>query len=144
MLKQVASFKQINDWVIIDSPPNASDMAAAVVTNCDVALIPCQPSPYDIWASSSIVELIKSVSSLGKRPKAAFVISRQIPNTKLTNEVRQAIEEFKLFTLTACMVQRVIYPQSAAKGKSVFELDENGPAAREMTAIAEEVQSYGR
>lgn len=104
-------------------------MASAVVTNCDLALIPCQPTSYDIWASSSIVELIKSVSSLKKRLKSAFLISRQIPNARLSNEIRQALEEFELGILTACMVQRVIYPQSAAKGKSVFELDENGPAA---------------
>ncbi|WP_257390517.1 hypothetical protein [Snodgrassella alvi] len=41
------------DFVVIDGAPQAADLA-------DFILIPVQPSSYDIWATSDLVELVKT------------------------------------------------------------------------------------
>ena len=43
--------------VIIDSPPRVSDLARSCIAASDVVVIPCTPSPYDIWASEETVKL---------------------------------------------------------------------------------------
>lgn len=48
--------------------------------------MPVQPSPYDIWAASEVVNLIKEVLEPLegiKNIKCAFVINRKIVNTDI-------------------------------------------------------------
>ena len=71
-------------------------------------------------------------------PKAAFVISRAIKNTKLSGEVAEALEGYGLPVLVNGTTQRVIYPTSASEGKTVFSEGDN-PASDEIRAVAEEL-----
>ena len=64
------------DWVIIDGPAGISRITADAVRAADVVLIPAKPSPFDVWAASTIVDAVKArrATSHGL-PKAAFVIT---------------------------------------------------------------------
>ncbi|WP_257384804.1 AAA family ATPase [Snodgrassella alvi] len=48
------------DFVVIDGAPQAADLAVSAIKTADIILIPVQPSPYDIWATSDLVELVKT------------------------------------------------------------------------------------
>ena len=48
------------DFVVIDGAPQIAKLSAAAVKAADLILIPVQPSPYDIWAASDLVELIQA------------------------------------------------------------------------------------
>lgn len=70
-------------WVVIDGAPQIEDLAVAALKVADRVIIPVQPSPYDIWATESLVQLIKTRQEMTEgHPLAAFVISRQIVGTK--------------------------------------------------------------
>ena len=47
------------DIIVIDGAPQAADLAISAIKASDLVLIPVQPSPYDIWAASDLVELVK-------------------------------------------------------------------------------------
>ncbi|QDE42284.1 hypothetical protein E6P06_02930 (plasmid) [Citrobacter sp. CF971] len=47
------------DFVVIDGAPQAHDLAVSAMKAADCVLIPVQPSPYDIWATSDLVDLVK-------------------------------------------------------------------------------------
>ena len=47
------------DFVVIDGAPQAADLAVSAIKAADFVLIPVQPSPYDIWATADLVELVK-------------------------------------------------------------------------------------
>ena len=127
------------DYVVIDGAPQIAKMAVAAVKAADVVLIPVQPSPYDIWAAADLVEVIKARQQITDgSPKAAFVISRAIKNTKLSGEVAEALEGYDLPILKSGTTQRVIYPTSASEGKTVFSSSDN-PACDEIRAVAEEL-----
>lgn len=127
------------DYVVIDGAPQIAKMAVAAVKAADLVLIPVQPSPYDIWAAADLVEVIKARQQITEgKPKAAFVISRAIKNTKLSSEVAEALEGYGLPILKNGTTQRVIYPTSASEGKTVFSAG-NNPACDEIRAIAEEL-----
>jgi chromosome partitioning protein len=79
-LKSIAQ----KDYVIIDGAPQAHDLAVSALKAAHFILIPVQPSPYDIWATSDLVDLVKQRMELTEgQLKAAFLISRAIRNTKL-------------------------------------------------------------
>jgi chromosome partitioning protein len=127
------------DYVVIDGAPQIAKMAVAAVKAADLVLIPVQPSPYDIWAAADLVEVIKARQQITDgSPRAAFVISRAIKNTKLSGEVAEALEGYGLPVLKNGTTQRVIYPTSASEGKTVFS-DGDNPASDEIRAVAEEL-----
>lgn len=127
------------DFVMIDGAPQIAKMAAAAVKIADIVIIPVQPSPYDIWAASDLVELIKARQEItDSSPLAAFLISRAITNTKLSGEVSEALEGYGFPVLKNSTTQRVIYPTTASAGETVFSQPGN-PAIEEIEAIAEEI-----
>ena len=131
------------DFVVIDGSPQATDLAVSAIKAADFVLIPVQPSPYDIWATSDLVDLVKQrIEMTDNRLKSAFVVSRAIKNTKIGGEVSEVLIEYGLPVLNARIVQRIAYPNSAAIGKTVFETEsKSSDAVTEMNALATEVKS---
>lgn len=132
------------DFVVIDGSPQATDLAISAIKTADFVLIPVQPSPYDIWATSDLVDLVKQrIEMTDNKLKSAFVVSRAIKNTKIGSEVSEVLIEYGLPVLNAKIVQRIAYPNSAAIGKTVFETEsKTSDAVAEMNALATEVKSY--
>ncbi|WP_075881863.1 ParA family partition ATPase [Vreelandella massiliensis] len=128
------------EFIVIDGAPQAADLAASAIKAADFVLIPVQPSPYDIWATSDLVELVKQrIEITDGKLQAAFVVSRAIKGTRIGSEVSNALYEYELPVLESRITQRVIYPTTAATGTSVFEEDPNGPAAAEINALMDEM-----
>lgn len=127
------------DYVVIDGAPQIAKLAAAAIKCADLVLIPVQPSPFDIWATADLVELIKTRQIITEgKPLAAFVISRAIKHTKLSQEVNEALEGYDLPILEQGTSQRVIYPTVASTGQTVFS-ELGNPAIAEIEALAQEV-----
>ncbi len=49
------------DHVIIDGSPRIAALARSALLAADRVMIPVQPSPYDLWASAEMVNLIREV-----------------------------------------------------------------------------------
>nr|WP_298058898.1 ParA family partition ATPase [uncultured Halomonas sp.] len=128
------------DYVVIDGAPQAADLAASAIKAADFILIPVQPSPYDIWATADLVDLVKQrIEITDGKLQAAFVVSRAIKGTRIGEEVTEALNGYELPVLESRITQRVIYPATAASGTTVFDKEPNGPASHEMEALMEEV-----
>lgn len=132
------------DRIIIDGAAKLEEMVAAAVKVSDAILIPVQPSPYDIWAASDLLALVKARQEVTDgSPQAAFLVSRVIKHTKLGDEIGQALAETGLPVFANRTVQRQIYPQTASEGLTVFDAG-NQDAIAEMLAIATEVDQFMR
>jgi chromosome partitioning protein len=128
------------DFVVIDGAPQLSKMSASAIKCSDIILIPVQPSPYDIWASLDLVELIKSRQGITNgSPSAAFIISRVIKNTKLSKEINETLTEYGIPVFDSFTSQLVAYPTSASDGKSVYENPVWVPAMTEIENIIDEI-----
>ncbi|WP_088137543.1 ParA family partition ATPase [Escherichia coli] len=130
------------DFVVIDGAPQAADLAVSAIKAADFVLIPVQPSPYDIWATADLVELVKQrIEVTDGRLQAAFVVSRAIKGTRIGGEVAEALAGYELPILESRITQRVSYPGTAAAGTTVLESEPEGDAAREVQALAAEIKS---
>lgn len=128
------------DYVVIDGAPQAADLAVSAIKGADLILIPVQPSPYDIWATADLVDLVKQrIEVTDGKLQAAFVVSRAIKGTRIGGEVTDALAGYELPVLGTRITQRVSYPSTAAGGTTVLEAEPNGDAAAEIRALANEV-----
>lgn len=127
------------DFIFIDGAPSIAKLLVAAVKIADFILIPVQPSPYDIWATSDLVELIKSRQEVtNNKPLASFVISRAIKNTKLSTEIKEALKEYDIPLLNSYTTQKIIYPTAANEGVTVFNMSLND-ATIEIDSIRDEI-----
>ena len=129
------------DFVVIDGAPQAADLAVSAIKAADFVLIPVQPSPYDIWATSDLVELVKQrIEVTDGRLRAAFVVSRAIKGTRIGVEITEALAGYGLPILESRITQRVSYPGTAAAGITVLEAEPTGDAATEVFNLAREIK----
>ena len=137
-LKRIAE----KDYVIIDGAPQAADLAISAIKASDIIIIPVQPSPYDIWATSDLVDLVKQrIEMTDGKLKAVFVVSRTIKGTKIGKEISVALSDYDLPVLKTSITQRVIYPTSASIGSSVLDEEPTGEASKEINNLTNEILS---
>ncbi|NWN89845.1 ParA family partition ATPase [Marinobacter adhaerens] len=129
------------DYVVVDGAPQAADLAVSAIKAANFILIPVQPSPYDIWATADLVDLVKQrIEVTDGQLQAAFVVSRAIKGTRIGGEVTEALAGYELPVMDTRVTQRVIYPGTAAGGTTVLDSDPDGDAAREIRALMAEIK----
>lgn len=112
---------------------------AKIVKISDMVLIPVTPSPYDVWAAKDVVDLIKQRQEItDNKLKAGMIISRQIVNTVIGKDVKDALKEYQVPIFHYGTASRVIYATSAGKGKTVLH-GEDLQAVNEINNIADEL-----
>ncbi len=82
-------------WIINYGAGRNELMTASAIRAADVEIIPVQQSPYDIWAASNHVSLVRSRQQITDGlPKTAFIISKAVKRTRLRGKVNEALTEF--------------------------------------------------
>ena len=129
------------DFVVIDGAPQAADLAVSAIKAAQFILIPVQPSPYDVWATADLVELVKQrIEVTDGATQAAFVVSRAIKGTRIGAEITEALAGYGLPVLESRITQRVSYPGTAAAGTTVLDAEPEGDGAREIRALMNEIK----
>ncbi len=104
--KELAPIAADYDHVVIDGPPRVYDVAKAILLAADVVVVPVQPSPTDVWATSETVGLITEARVFNERLKPVIMINRKIVNTVIARDVRSALQTLEIPILQAEVCQR--------------------------------------
>jgi len=142
---QAAELLQEYTYIVIDCPPSAhAPQTTAVLEISNMALIPVQPSPMDLWASVHIEEAITRARAANPALCALLVINQLETRTTLSRLVREALGEITLPVADATLRRRAIYRNSALEGRSVFDMGRRGSdAAAEINRLISEVTQHG-
>lgn len=132
------SKQTIYDFILIDTPGNLSDIVSAAISMSDLCLIPVQPSPYDVWSSQAIIELVRIRQGIDPHLKAAIIINRAIPNTIICKEVIAELQKCDIPVLQQYINQRVAYAQSAGIGQTVIN-EKNIEAFKEIVNLGKQI-----
>lgn len=116
-------------FAVIDTPPAITESIRAVVALADLVLIPTRPSPHDLRAVGSTVELATSAN----RP-FAFVVTQAKPNTRLTVQAMASLSEHGVVA-PSIVHDRVDYASSMIDGRTVIEIDPRGRSAAEAVDL---------
>lgn len=126
-------------YTIIDTPGKLGDITAVAITISDLCLIPICPSPYDLWATFDVVDLLTTRHQITEgKPEAAYVINRAIPTTKISKEVAEYISTCAFPIVGEPIVQRVSYAGCARQGATIYDTD-NKSAKNEIDMLGDAV-----
>jgi len=114
---------------IIDTPPAVTDMIRAVLQSADLVVIPTRPSPHDLRAVGSTVELVEQA---GKR--MVFVINGAAPRAKIAGEAAVALSQHGTVA-PVILYQRTDFASSMIDGRTVQEIDPKSKSAEEITEL---------
>ena len=106
----------------------------------DLVLIPVQPSPLDGWASAEMLALLSEARIYRPELRARFVLNRCGARTVIARETAETLADHDPPVLRTAIGQRVIYADAAQSGRLAFEIDDDGPAAREIAALVTELE----
>ena len=127
------------DHVVIDGPPRVAGLMRSALLAADLVLIPVQPSPLDGWASAETLALLAEARIYRPQLAARFVLNRCGARTVIARETAETLAEHDPPVLSANIGQRVVFAQAAQTGQLAGELDSDSLAAREIAALAAEV-----
>ena len=141
--KDIQKFKKTYDVIFIDGGPGVSDVMVKALICSDAILVPVQPAQFDVWTSSSLVDLIKQRQDITNGlPKAAFVITREILNTRLSKNIEESLKAYEMPIFKSRTSSRVSYIEVIPRGKTVLESDDEA-AKNEILALANELIEFG-
>ena len=130
---EIERLSRNHDLIIIDSPPHTDTEARTAIRAADLVVIPLQPSPMDVWATSATIQICKQ-----ERVPVKMVLNRVHPQAKLT----EAISGEMIGLAANRFGNRVIFAGSLMQGYGVTEAAPNSLAAEEVRALAKEILVY--
>ena len=141
--RQAIELLQDYHCVVIDCPPSVhAPQTGAVLGFGDLALIPVQPSPMDLWANVHIEKSIDDARKVNPSLRILLVINQLEPRTTLSRLVRDALSEIAFPVADTAVRRRAIYRASALQGKSIFDMGRRGAdAAAEIDQLIQEVNT---
>lgn len=131
------------DRIVIDGPPRVAGLMRSAMLAADLVLAPVQPSPFDGWASAELLALLKEARVYRPDLAARFVLNRCVSRTVVARDTAEALTEHDPSRLATTIGQRIAFATSAQQGRLVSELDDGAAAAREIAALADEIDGLG-
>jgi chromosome partitioning protein len=142
--KDVLKFKKFYDVIIIDGISRTSNLTINAITSSDIILIPVQPSTYDVDSTKDILVPIKDrITITNNVLKAAFIISRRLPNTRIGKRMINKINMMGLPVFENMTSNKIAYLESTEDGVSVLDgLYTKTIASREIENITNELEEF--
>ncbi len=124
--------------VIIDTPGFRSRTTLDCLAAADFLLVPVKPSPFDVDRMLDTLSILTDRAD-GRRPLFRCLLTQTTRDSVIARHIRAELAEAGLPVLRSEMINRVAYPEATLWGATPSLISWKGPAAREIAAIAEEV-----
>ena len=127
---------------IIDGPPHAEQIARSCIIASDIVILPIESSGLSTWASDLTVRQVTEAQAFKESLKCGFVVSRKIGNTVIGRDIRAMATEAGIPVFSTEIEQRVSFAESMTLGKTIFEWNPGGAAAREIERLTLELLNH--
>jgi len=133
------------DIVLIDTPPGMPEVAYQAALAADLMLLPCGPSPLDLFALKEALSLgLKArAERRSKKPRIRFVPSKVLMSTNLSRGLASSLNGMGKKVLPA-IGQRVVVAEAVSQGLTVAEYAPDSAARAEFSALAKAVDKILR
>ena len=81
------------DVVLIDTPPGSPDIVYQAALAADLMLLPCGPSPLDLFALKEALSLALKARAerRSKKPRIRFVPSKVLATSRLSRDLSTSL-----------------------------------------------------
>ena len=124
--------------VIIDTPGFRSRTTLDCLAAADFLLVPVKPSPFDVDRMLDTLSILTDRAD-GRRPLFRCLLTQTTRDSVIARHIRAELAEAGLPLLRSEITNRVAYPEATLWGATPSLISWKGPAAREIAAVAEEV-----
>jgi chromosome partitioning protein len=124
--------------VIIDTPGFRSRTTLDCLAAADFLLVPVKPSPFDVDRMLDTLSILTERAD-GRRPLFRCLLTQTTRDSVIARHIRAELAEAGLPVLRSEITNRVAYPEAALWGATPSLISWKGPAAREIAAVADEV-----
>lgn len=124
--------------VIIDTPGFRSRTTLDCLAVADFVLIPVKPSPFDVDRMLDTLNVLTGGTD-GPGPLVRCVLTQTTRDSVIARHIRAELSAAGLPVLNSEMANRVAYPEAMLWGATPSLISWKGTAAREISAIADEV-----
>jgi chromosome partitioning protein len=124
--------------VIIDTPGFRSRTTLDCLAAADFVLVPVKPSPFDVDRMLDTLGILTTRTD-GRRSLVQCVLTQTTRDSVIARHIRDELGAAGLPVLNSEMVNRVAYPEAMLWGATPSLISWKGPAAREIAAMADEV-----
>lgn len=133
------------DRVFVDTPPGITEIAYQAMLLADLVLLPCGPSPLDLFPLKEALNLALKARAerRSKKPRVRFVPSKVMRSTTLGRELNSSLEEMGKKVLPA-VSQRVVVAEAVVTGLTVREFAPGSAAQLEFEHLAKAVEEIIR
>jgi chromosome partitioning protein len=128
------------DIVLIDTPPGAPEIAYEAALAADLMLLPCGPSPLDLFALKEVLSLALQARAerRAKKPRIRFVPSKVVMSTNLGRGLASSLKDIGKKVLPG-IGQRIVVAEAVGSGLTVAEFAPNSAAHEEFRELARAV-----
>jgi chromosome partitioning protein len=125
--------------VLIDTPPGNRDMLHQAALTADLALLPCGPSPLDLFAVKDALSWVLKARALrkAKKPRIRLVPSR-VTYTNLGRSLPESLAKLGKKVLPG-VTQRVALAECVEAGMTIREFAPASPAHMEFDHLAKTI-----
>ena len=132
---EIKNIKNLDfDFVFIDTPPYLTEELPNLCKLADAILIPTKTGIYDLLAIEDTINIIKQVD---KEDKTLIVFNMVKPNTTLTTEMQEAIENYNI-TVAETKISDLVAFTRSAMNKGV---EDSKKAQQQIEALTREILS---
>lgn len=126
--------------VIIDTPGFRSKTTLECLAAADFLLVPVKPSPFDVDRMLDTLAFLTDRAN-GQQPQFRCLLTQTTRDSVIARHVRAELAEAGLPVLENEMANRVAYPEASLWGATPSLISWKGPAAKEIAAIADELDA---
>jgi chromosome partitioning protein len=133
------------DIVLVDTPPGIQDVSYQAMLLADLVLLPCGPSPLDLFPMKEALGLALRARAerRSKKPRIRLVPSKVLRNTNLGRGLSSSLEGLGKKVLTA-IGQRIVVAEAVMTGLTVREHAPGSTAQAEFEELAKAVAEIVR
>ena len=118
------------DLVIVDTPPNARDIAFQAIEHADLVLIPTKAWVLDMMAMTRTIELVRQYD---KRAVVVLTFARE--NRPETRDALAALEALGSVVCPVRIGDRVAFARAQSDGRTPQEFEPDCVAAQEIADL---------
>jgi chromosome partitioning protein len=126
--------------VIIDTPGFRSETTTKCLGASDCVLVPVKASPFDVDRMLDTLNMLIN-SANDRRPIFRCLLTQTTRDSVVAKHIRSELVAAGFPLLESEMTNRVIYAEAALWGATPSLIEKAGPAARDIAAIAAEVDN---
>ncbi|MGO4570920.1 AAA family ATPase [Microvirga sp. 2TAF3] len=120
------------DWVLIDTPPNKSQVVVEAIKHATLVIIPTRPSLFDIAAVQDTIAIAREL----RKPYAAVLngapAKRHDAEAPIVSDARGALNALKVPVWAGQVTHRADFSMALAEGEGAEEFDPESSAADEI------------